>query len=117
MAVTGYVNAIINGLAVELRQPFTAIFDYVMREYSLGEGIKAENFSWYRIEGTTHATPNTEFTVAHGMDHAPSKLIPIVALDVVNSALVPLTVSRVSDIRRIYLKSSVASATFAAYLE
>src|SRR6478752_630224 len=117
MAAPGYVNAIINGLADELRAPFTSIFDYVMREFSLGDGTKAENFGWYRIEGTTHATPNTEFSVAHGLDHAPSKLIPILALDVVNSALVPLTVSRVSDARRIYLKSSVASATFSAYLE
>ncbi len=117
MAVTGYVNAIINSLAVELRQPFTTIFDYVMREYSLGDGVKAENFLWYRIEGTTSSTPGTEFSVVHGLDHAPSKLIPILPMDVVNAQIVPLQVTRVSDIRRIYLKSSVASATFAAYLE
>lgn len=117
MAAPGYVQSIINALPQELRSPLTTIFDYVMREYTLGDSVKAENFAWFRIEGTTHTTPSAEFSVEHGMDHAPSKLIPILPLDVTNAMLVPLQVSRLADSRRVYLKSSVAGVTFQAYVE
>lgn len=97
--------------------PVKQAFEYVTRELALGDNTKAENFSWFRVSGTTHATANTEFSVAHGMDHAPSKLIPVMQLDSSGGALVPLTVTRVSDARRIYLKSSSTGAAFVAYLE
>lgn len=117
MAAPGYVAQLINSLPVDFRATLNTIFEYVMRENSLGANTKAENFSWFRVEGTTASVANTEFSVNHGMDHAPSKLIPILPLDVVNAQIVPLQVARAADVRRIYLKSSVAGATFSAYLE
>lgn len=117
MAAPGYVAQLLNSLDPEIRTVLTSVFDYVMREYSLGANTKAENFSWFRVEGTTHATANTEFSVNHGMDHAPSKLVPIIPLDTVNATLPQLTVTRAADARRIYLKSDSTSAFFQAYLE
>ena len=117
MAAPGYIAQIINGLPVEFRAPLNTIFEYVLREFALGANTKAENFAWFKVEGTTHATANTEFSVNHGMDHAPSKLVPIIPLDTVNATLPQLTVTRVADARRIYLKSDSTSATFQAFLE
>lgn len=117
MAAPGYIAQLLNRLEPDIRTTLTAAFEYVMREFALGANTKAENFAWFRVEGTTSSNANTEFSVNHGMDHAPSKLIPIVPLDTVNATLPQLTVTRVSDARRIYLKSDSTSAFFAAYLE
>jgi hypothetical protein len=117
MAAPGYVSALLNKLDADIRTTLDVAFQYVMREYSLGANTKAENFAWYRIEGTTHATANTEFSILHGMGTAPSKLIPIVSTDTPGSALVPLVVTRASDAKRVYLRSSSTGATFSAYLE
>lgn len=117
MAAYGNVDRLLNSLDATIRVPLAAIFEYLMRELSFGDNAKAENFALYRVSGTTHATANTEFSIAHGMDHAPSKLIPFVHLDQVGGALVPLTVTKISDTKRIYLKSSSTGAAFVAYLE
>lgn len=117
MSAPGYVAQLLNSLDPNIRTVLTTIFDYVMRENALGGNTKAENFSWFRIEGVTASVANDEFTVVHGMDHTPSKLIPILPLNVVNAQLTPLVVSRAADGMRVYLKSSVAGATFNAYLE
>ena len=117
MAVYGNVDRILNALDANVRVPLAAAFEYIMREYSFGDGTKADNFNLFRISGTTHGTANTEFSVAHGMDHAPSKLIPFLQLDAVGGQLVPLKVSRASDARRIYLSSPSTGAAFVAYLE
>ncbi len=117
MAAFGNIDRILNALDASIRPTLSAAFEYLCREIAIGDNTKAENFSWYRVSGTTHATANTEFSIAHGMDHAPSKLIPIVQLDSTGGALVPLVVSRISDSKRIYLKSSSTGAAFVAYLE
>lgn len=117
MSAPGYVAQLLNSLDADTRVVLNTIFDYVMRENALGGNTKAENFSWFRIEGVTASIANTEFSVVHGMDHIPSKLIPILPVTVVNAQLVPLTVSRAADAQRIYLMSSIAGATFDAYLE
>ncbi len=117
MAATGYVAQILNALDADVRKVLTQAFDYVMRENSLGEATKAENFAWYRITGVTSTSANTEFSVVHGMSAAPAKLIPYLDLSVVNAQLPELTVSRAPDARRVYLKSPSVGATFQAYLE
>lgn len=117
MAAPGYVATILNGLPQDLRAPLNTIFEYVMREFSLGANTKAENFAWFKIEGTTASVANTEFSVEHGLDHIPSKLIPMLPLDVVNAQNPTLIVSRVADARRVYLKSAAVSAFFQAWLE
>lgn len=117
MSAPGYVQSLINKLDAETRAVLTTVFDYVMRENALGANTKAENFSWFRVEGTTSSVANTEFSVLHGMAQTPSKLIPIIPLDTVNAVFPKLTVSRAADARRIYLKSDSTSAFFQAYLE
>lgn len=117
MAAFGNVDRILNSLAAEIRVPLASAFEYVMRELSFGDNAKAENFSLYRIAGTTHATANTEFSITHGMDHAPSKLIPFLQLDATGGQIVPLKVSRISDSKRIYLTSPSTGASFVAYVE
>lgn len=117
MASPGYVDTLLNTLDQAIRVTLSNAFQYAMRENALGSDQKAENFNWYKVSGTTHATPNTEFSVLHGMDHAPMHLIPTVRLDSTGGQLVTLTVSRASDSKRIYLKSSSTSAAFVAYLE
>lgn len=66
---------------------------------------------------TTHATPGSEFTIPHGFGRIPYLLLPVLPLDVVGSQLVPLTVNRAADDKRIYLTSSVASAPITVAVE
>jgi len=117
VAAFGNVDRILNALDASIRTPITAAFEYVMRELSLGDSAKAENFALYRISGTTHATANAEFSITHGLDHAPSKLIPFLQLDSTGGQIVSLKVSRISDAKRIYLTSPSTGAAFVAYLE
>lgn len=117
MASKGQAETLLNGLPPDTRKIFINLVRYLLSWYAIGNQTKAENFAWYRIQGQTSSNANTEFSVVHGMDHIPSKLIPTVDLSVVNSQLVPLVVSRVPDATRVYLKSSSTGAVFEAYLE
>jgi len=117
MAASGYVTTILNALDADIRKVIDQAFQYVMREYSLGAATKAENFAWYRVDGVTSTSANTEFSVVHGMSGAPAKFIPFLDLSVINATLPELTVSRAPDARRIYLKSPQTGASFMAYLE
>lgn len=117
MAAFGNVDRILNALDASIRVPITAAFEYVMRELSLGDSAKADNFLLFRVSGTTSGTANAEFSIAHGMDHAPTKLIPFLQLDAAGGQIVALKVSRASDARRIYLTSPSTGAAFVAYLE
>lgn len=117
MAAFGYVQTFLNALEAAVRVPVTNAFEYTLRELSLGTSAKADNFNWYKVSGTTHATPNTEFSVLHGMDHAPTKLIPVLKLDSTGGSLAALTVSRAADNKRIYLKCASTSVSFIGYLE
>ena len=117
MASVGQVETLLNALQADTRKVLVNVFRYSMKWFAIGNQTKAENFAWYRIQGTTSSNANTEFSVLHGMDHIPQKLIPTLDLTVVNSQVVPLTVSRAADDMRVYLKSSSTGASFEAYLE
>jgi hypothetical protein len=117
VASIGQAETLLNALPTDTRKIFVNLVRYLMKWSAIGNQTKAENFAWYRIQGTTSSNANTEFSVVHGMDHAPSKLIPTMDLSVVNSQMVPLVVSRVPDATRVYLKSSSTGAVFEAYLE
>lgn len=117
MADIGYVKTLLNRLPSEQRTPLEEAFTYVMKQARLGNNTKAENLLWYLKESTTASVANTEFSIDHGLGYAPTKLIPILPLDVANAQIVPLTVSRVADARRVYLKSSSTSTLFQVYLE
>ena len=117
MASLGQVETLLNSLADDVRKTLVNVFRYSMKWSAIGNQTKAENFAWYRVTGTTSSNANTEFSVVHGMDHPPAKLIPTLDLTVINSQIVPLTVSKASDGVRVYLKSSSTGASFEAYLE
>lgn len=116
MADIGSVEAEFGSLPVEHKKALVAAFRYVLRNLSFGavEHQKpAKNFQAYYLQGTTDAVANTEFSIAHGLSSAPSVLIPVMGLDAVNSQIVPLTVTRAADDKRVYLKSSSTSAAIA----
>lgn len=117
MASVGYVKTLLNKLPADLRVVFEPIVDEMMSLNRIGDSDKAQNFAWFATEFTTHAIANTEFTVEHGLAAAPSRFIPSVKLDTVNSQLVPLVVSRAADAKRAYFKSSVAGATVSGHFE
>lgn len=117
MANKGYVDALLNSLEPALKQALKPAFEHVLTWAALGDQTKATNFGWYRLSSTTAATAGEEFSVLHGLDVAPSKLIPVLDLTAVGSQLVPLTVSRAPDSKRVYLTSASTSAVFLAYVE
>lgn len=113
----GYVSTLLNSLPADIKPPLQAIFDYLQDNWRLGSGVRAANAQWYRSTFTTSSNANQEFSFSHGLDSAPTWLIPIVDLTSVGSQLVPLTVSRAPDANRVYLTSSSTSATVTVYLE
>ena len=120
MANSSYVKTLLGALPANVKGPVGDAFEYVLVNLRMGRattGRRAENLQLYAIEGTTHATPDTEFSVTHGLGTAPYLLIPVLRLTDVNSEVVPLKVTRVPDAERVYLSSSVASAPFVALVE
>lgn len=117
MASKGYLETFLNALPSDYRYPLRQALFYVMDNWRIGTGRRAENAQWYRVTSTTASVANTEFSIAHGIGSAPTQLIPIVDLSDVNSQLVPLQVSRAADAERVYLKSTSTSAVFTCLLE
>ena len=118
MASIGFIRAQLNGIEdSKMRQILVDCFEEATKQARIGDSDKAENFAWFQVEFTTHATANTEFSVVHGMDGPPSRFIPSARLDVVNSQIVPLVVSRAADNKRAYFKSSSTSATVSGHFE
>ena len=113
MASKGYLGTLLNALPSEVKTPIVAAFTYVLDALAFGpvaDGKRAGNFQIYWFSGTTHATANQEFSIRHGLNVVPQYVLPILALDAVNSQLVPLGVSRAADAERIYLTSSSTNA-------
>jgi hypothetical protein len=120
MATPGYVESLIGGLEADLRGALKRVFDYVLRNLRFGpvtNQVRTENFQAYYYTTTTPATANEEFSVAHGLGRVPYVLIPVLSLDSINQAIVPLQVSRAADASRFYLKSSSTSAAIAVMVE
>lgn len=113
----GYVATLINGLPTEIRSTMQQIVDYVQDNWRLGEGTRATNAQLYKFDATTAAIANGEFSIAHNMGQVPSKIVPVLDLTQIGSQLVPLTVSRAPDVKRIYLSSPTASAAIQIYAE
>ena len=116
MANSGYIDSLLGSLPREQKGAISAAFTYVLKNLSFGvveHQKQAGNFQAYYLTSTTPAVANTEFSIAHGLGAAPNVLIPVAALNVVNSQIVPLTIARAADDNRVYLKSSSTSAVFA----
>ncbi len=117
MAVKGYIDQQLNALPADLRYPLQQAFHYLMDNWKLGTGSRAENAQLYRVTATSHATANTEFAVSHGIGSTPTQLLQVLDLSVVNSQIVPLQVSRAADAERIYLTSSSTGAVMVLLVE
>lgn len=120
MASAPYVNALLRSLPQDTRLPLGQVFEYVLANLRLGRcavGHRAENLQMYAIRGVTHATPNTEFSIAHGLGTAPYLALPFLPLDTVNASIVPLTVTKPADGTRVYLSSPIAGANITILVE
>jgi len=114
----GYIKNLLNTVEdVTLRNTLSLCFEEAIRQGRIGDQKKAENMAWFQVEFTTAAVANTEFSVEHKMDTIPSRFIPSMRLNVVNAQLVPLQVSRASDAKRAYFKSTSTSATVQGHFE
>lgn len=120
MANLGFLETKINALPKEIRAIVLDLFRSFIRDLRLGhptDGEAMENFGGAFYDVTTHATPGSEFTIPHGFGRTPYLLLPVLPLDVQGAQIVPLTVSRIADDKRVYLKSSIASAPITVGLE
>ena len=120
MASMGAVQSAIGALPADLKRALTTIFEYVLKNWRFGrpsDRAPSENFQGSFVEGTTHGTTNTEFSIEHGRGTAPYLAIPVRNLQAVGSKVVDLTVTRAADTRRVYFKSTVTSAPITLYLE
>lgn len=119
MADKGYIAALLNAIPDDTtRRNVKIAFDEVTDNFRIGpvEDMKrAINGQTYFFVTTTSSNANEEFSVQHGQGQTPLWCRPIVPLDAVGAQAVPLTVSRVADEQRLYLKSSSTGAT--VYLE
>jgi|SRR5688572_22528730 len=112
MADIGYIEAELGALPPEQKKGMVAAFRYVVNMFSFAplEKGRATNAQLYYREVVTSSVANVEFSVSHGLDAAPSYLIPVLRLNEVGSQIVPLQVSKAPDAKRVYLKSSSTSA-------
>ena len=117
MSSKGYVQSLLNTLDDASKRVLTLAFEHVQDTFQLGAGVKATNARWYRQTLVTSSNAGTEFSFDHGLDAAPALLIPVLDLSAVGSQLVPLTVSRAPDVRKVYLTSTSTGATMTVYVE
>jgi hypothetical protein len=116
------VEAQINGLPVAMRPLFFQIFRTILRDLRFGHPTfeasdPCENFGAGFFHGTTAAVADTEFSIAHGFGRVPYLVIPVLPLDTVGAQIVPLTVTRVADDKRLYFSSPTQSASVSVYVE
>lgn len=112
----------VNGLDAAAKKAWTAVLTDLVPDIRFGhpkgeQPDPCKNMGGGFFQGTTHATPNTEFSIAHNLGRVPYWLMPGLPLDQINSQIVPLKVTKAADNKRVYLSSSVASAAITVYLE
>lgn len=122
MADLGFVQREINTLPAELRPVFTRIFTAILKDIRIGHPVGSQpdpmvNLGGGFFHGTTASIANAEFTIPHGFGRTPYLAWNVLRLDAVNSTLVPLTVTRAADDKRLYLSSSVTGAAVSLAVE
>jgi hypothetical protein len=120
MASKGYVNSLLNQLPQDIKRVLSLALEHMMDTPQIG-GVshqeKALNFKMIRLDSTTAATANEEFTVQHGAGQVPLYLLPLVPLDSSGTWLPRLKVTRAADASRIYLSSPDTGAPFSVLME
>jgi hypothetical protein len=122
VASIGDITTKINALPIALRKPMLDIFTELLTQLRFGHpnGSAKDptlNFGGAFLHGTTPTTPGDELAMAHGFGRVPYLAHGVLRLDAVGSTLVPLTVSRVSDDKRIYVTSTESAKAFSLYVE
>lgn len=122
MADLGYVESLLASLPIESRQPMIKVFRAFLRDLRFGHPLGDQpdpltNLAGGFFHGTTPAIAGTEFSITHDFGSAPYLAVPVLRLDAVGSSIVPLTVSRVADSKRVYFTSTVASAPISLAIE
>lgn len=118
MADRGYVASLLR--QVPNSSALRGIFDYVLRNIRVGlpgHQKPAENFQWIQLNGTTPATANAEFAIAHGLGAAPSVAFPCLDLQTAGNEMPQLGTARSSDDSYIYLYSPSTSVSFTVFVE
>lgn len=121
MADIGYVRSVLKGIPdTTTRTVLLTVFEHLMGNMTVGavdpNNKKATNFQWYHQPSTT-ATSTSEFSIVHGMDRTPQIAIPTLDLSQPGAKIVPLTVTKAADSRRIYLRSDSTNAVFSLLVE
>ncbi len=121
MSDIGYVRAQLTGITDEkTRRILITVFEHVLANIRYGgveHQTRAVNFQTYFENSTTPSTASQEFSFLHGLATAPHLAIPVLDLTAAGSQLIPMTVSRVADSKRVYLKSTSTSAPFSVLVE
>jgi hypothetical protein len=125
MATSSYAKSLLKGLSGDIKSGFNNVLDYVFTNtFAFGPidadaaQSKTENFAGRYVKVTTSATANQEVAVAHGLGKVPNVIWQVTSPRVVGSRFLgDLEVSRAADEMRVYLKSSVTSATVWLFLE
>ncbi len=122
MADLGYAEAEIRGLPEAIRPAMLRLFRAFLKDLRIGHPNgdpidPALNFGGAFLHGTTPAIAGTELALPHSFGRTPYLACPILRLDAVGSSVVPLTVSRLADEKRIYVTSTLTSVPVSLYVE
>lgn len=123
MADLGSLLSELSGLDPAAKKVLTRVLNALVPDirfgHPTGDNTKdpAKNFGGAFFQGTTHATPNTEFSIQHRFGRAPYLAMPVLPLDQVLTRAIDLKVTKAADADRLYFSSSVASAPFTLYVE
>lgn len=120
MASVGGLLQIFGGLEANVKKALTEFVNAAMPNLRIGpiDTAKAENFAAFKLTSTTAASTE-EFSIEHGIGRAPYLALPVMDLSAIGSRLVPLTVTRAADARRMYFKTEAGSTNtvFSLYVE
>ena len=112
MADIGYIRVLLAGISDQTqRRILEQAFEYTYGNLRFGEPenqTRAVNGQFYWLQSTT-ATDTSEFSVVHGLTSAPAFAMPMLTLNRVGESSPALTVSRVADSKRVYLKAAAGS--------
>lgn len=124
MATSSQLKTLIGGLDAEFKKALGECWDYLCNNsFAFGPidtdaaQTKTTNLYGRYVKVTTSTTANQEVAVAHGLGRIPNVLWNVTSPRAVNSALLPLTITRAADEKRIYMASASTGVTLWLYLE
>lgn len=121
MADIGYIRGQLTSIKDEaLRIRLINVFEHLVNDWRIGapdHQTRAENAQLYWEKSTTPGTASEDFSLSHGLTYVPKYAIPVLELDKPGAQLVPLTVTKAADNRRLYLRSTSTGAPILLLIE